>query len=83
MVPGAAGGQFIAGLIAKCANMRVRQMLHLCVGATVVATVFVISILTHCSSDPLAGVNVAYDDRYYSVQSSINTFRSRLFTKCL
>ncbi len=81
IVPAAATGQLLAGVICKCGNLRVRQMLRLCVGATVLTIVFITGIMVHCPADQLAGVNVPYDERHtqYDNQQSNQNQTTSIF----
>jgi hypothetical protein len=59
-VPGAAGGQFIGGLVCKRWKLRIQGMLRLniilCVAAMLLDTV----VWIRCPEDTVAGVNTQY-----------------------
>ena len=59
-VPGAAGGQFLGGLICKLAKLKIRGMLKLCMGLCMCCLLFVLPILAYCSTTAVAGVTVTY-----------------------
>ncbi|XP_041360516.1 solute carrier organic anion transporter family member 4C1-like [Gigantopelta aegis] len=76
VVPSAAGGQFIGGLVARKMQLGIKGSIKLClVGVTGVA-VFSAALFMHCDSDVITGISAPYtqsqSDGPYSLTSSCN-----------
>jgi hypothetical protein len=60
VVPGAAGGQLLGGIVPKCMKMRLPGLLKTMILCSFVGIFLSIAILMKCSMPEIAGVNVAY-----------------------
>ncbi|CAH1774950.1 unnamed protein product [Owenia fusiformis] len=59
-VVGAAGGQFLGGYLSKRFKLKVKGMLRLCLGSTIVCFVLVFSFIAKCKPANISGINVSY-----------------------
>ena len=59
-VPGAAGGQFIGGIICKKWKLKVKGMLRLNVIVCILALLLDAVVWVRCDLEDIAGVNVGY-----------------------
>ncbi|KAK3087766.1 hypothetical protein FSP39_010363 [Pinctada imbricata] len=77
-VPGAAGGQFVGGLICKRMNLKVQGMIRLNIIVCFVAMVLDAVVWVRCDLEDIAGVTVHYSDPVSlpNVTSSCNSMCS-------
>ena len=63
VVPGAAGGHILGGLLVRFLKLKVRGILRMCAGFTLIASISGFVYLANCSIPNMAGVNVNYTNR--------------------
>ena len=64
VVPGAAGGEFLGGLVTRLLRLKVKGMLRMCALLSLIVGLFaILLVVIGCESPPLAGVNVQYFNR--------------------
>ena len=60
MVPGAAGGQILGGLIPKWLNLKIRGLIMQCVITGSIGLLLSVQFLLRCQTPAIAGVTVPY-----------------------
>lgn len=63
-VPGAAGGQFVGGIICKKMKLKVKGMLRLNVIVCILALLLDAVVWVRCDLEDIAGVTVGYNQGY-------------------
>lgn len=63
-VPGAAGGQFVGGIICKKWKLKVKGMLRLNVIVCIIALLLDAVVWVRCDLEDIAGVTIGYNQGY-------------------
>lgn len=64
VIPGAAGGEILGGLVPKLLNSRLRGLLTQCIICIALGLALVFQFLLRCDMAKISGISVPYFNRY-------------------
>ena len=74
MIPGAAGGQLLGGLVPKILNLKLRGLLVQCVTCAGIGFLLTFQFLLRCQMPKIAGLSVQYFNRWVITSNSFHAF---------
>ncbi|XP_011292793.2 solute carrier organic anion transporter family member 4A1 [Musca domestica] len=81
-VPAGGGGTFLGGYLVKKFNLNCSGIIKLCLGVTVIATVFTSCFLLSCPNLKFAGVTTGYQDTTLLHGQQMTNFKVELEANC-